>query len=96
MLSVCLECKLAGAIGTIGVIGKRRGFTERSQLSKKYNRKIDALYYSTINNKDECLDRLHEIRLEVLEIQNKGAIGDKEYEALNAKISNYIDSVNKS
>jgi hypothetical protein len=70
-------------------------FTRYSRIQNFYRRRIDAIYNSLSNDKDECREGLRELRMEILEILDKGNIRHRDYEILNKKISGYLDNISK-
>lgn len=90
---------ISSSVGTtlagIGIIyfGLRFGFTKFSRTLNRYKRRIDSVYNSSYNNKEECLRLFREIKMEIAEIFDKGKIRHKDYEKLNKKISQYINEV---
>jgi hypothetical protein len=80
----------------VGGFGYFVGFTKHRKIKTMYKSIIDGVYNSSTNNKDECLDRFRELKMEIMELRDKGEISANDYERLSEKISRYKQMVAKS
>jgi hypothetical protein len=84
---------IAAVIVTISFLIRRRIITSSGLLMKTYKKRIDDANHS-YKNKEEALQHLDEIRMEINEILNKGKIGYKKYRTLNETIDRHIKETN--
>ena len=77
----------------IVIFGYYYGFTKFSRIKNTYKRRIEAAYNSSHTDKEESRRRLREIKMEIMEILDKGYLRPSDYRTLNNKIIGYLDRI---
>jgi hypothetical protein len=92
-----LTTVLGVAIPVVGawIYKNRDWFYKKRRLEylRRYMKTIDAAYETTDQNKEEGLQHLGAIRMQIIELFGNGTIKESDYEILNRKISEYINKV---